>query len=219
MSTLPGPGLADLHHAIRPARHKPLGALVLLHGRAVSEEDLIPLFDVLDPDRRLIGIAPRGPLQFPPGGYHWYAPSKLGSPDPDSFAETYERVNTWLEQLSAAISVLPHKTVLGGFSQGAVLAYALSVDRMRPRPAGVLAMSGFLPHELELDPETVKGLPVLITHGSEDPIIPVAEGRQARDRLEAAGAQVEYLESPVPHAVDPAHTEPIKRWIGERLRL
>ena len=219
MTTLPGPGLADLHYAIRPARIKPLGALVLLHGRAVSEEDLMPLFDVLDPERRLLGVAPRGPLQFPPGGYHWYAPSKLGVPEPASFTETYDRMNAWLEQLASAINVMPHKTILGGFSQGAVLSYKLATNRMRPRPAGILAMSGFLPHELEMDPEVVRGLPVLITHGSEDPIIPVDEGRQARDRLEEAGAKVEYLESAVPHAVDPAHTEPIKAWITERIRL
>ena len=59
-------GVDDLPHRIREPRGDAEGALVLLHGRGTSEDDLFPLFDELDPDRRLVGISPRGPLQLPP---------------------------------------------------------------------------------------------------------------------------------------------------------
>ena len=52
---------------------EPAGALVLLHGRGADERDLFPLLDELDPQRRLLGVTPRGPLALPPGGAHWYA--------------------------------------------------------------------------------------------------------------------------------------------------
>ena len=82
--------MSDLTTHVRPPAGAPEGALVLMHGRATSEQDLAPLLDVFDPDRRLLGLAPRGPLQLPPGGYHWYAIRELGYPDPATFGPTFE---------------------------------------------------------------------------------------------------------------------------------
>ena len=48
----------------------PAGALVLLHGRGADEHDLFPLLDLLDPERRLLGVTPRGPLSLPPAFEH-----------------------------------------------------------------------------------------------------------------------------------------------------
>src|SRR5918997_114231 len=78
------PEATALEHVIRPAAGEPAGALVLFHGRGTSEHDLVPLLDMLDPDRRLLGITPRGPLSLPPGGAHWYAVAQIG------FAPTVE---------------------------------------------------------------------------------------------------------------------------------
>ena len=60
----------SLAHLVRPAAGEPAGALVLFHGRGTSEHDLYPLLDALDPERRLLGVTPRGPLILPPGGAH-----------------------------------------------------------------------------------------------------------------------------------------------------
>lgn len=62
----------------RPAAAEPDGALVLFHGRGSDEHDLHALLDVLDPERRLLGVTPRGPLALPPGGAHWYAVREIG---------------------------------------------------------------------------------------------------------------------------------------------
>jgi len=69
----------------RPPAGEPEGQLVLFHGRGVDENDLFPLLDELDPERRLLGLAPRGPLSLPPGGWHWYAFLEVGFPEPETF--------------------------------------------------------------------------------------------------------------------------------------
>ena len=71
-----------LVHRVRPAAGDPEGALVLLHGRGADENDLFGLLDVLDPERRLVGVTPGGPLFLPPGGRHWYVVPRVGFPDP-----------------------------------------------------------------------------------------------------------------------------------------
>ena len=198
----------------RPARREPEGLLVLFHGRGASEYDLFPLLDLLDPERRLLGVTPRGPLSFPPGGAHWYALYRLGYPDPPTFLETYARVTDWLDGLGFPAE----RTALGGFSQGAMMTYALGLGAGRPRPAALIALSGFVPEvpewQLDLSPPLP---PVAIGHGTYDDVIGVEWGRRARELLESAGADVLYRESPSSHAVDPAFLRELAPWLSRAL--
>jgi phospholipase/carboxylesterase len=199
----------------RPADGEPEGLLVLFHGRGVDEHDLFPLLDVLDPQRRLLGLTPRGPLSLPPGGAHWYAVQEIGYPDPATFLPTYQAVSEWLASVAEETGIGPERTVLGGFSQGAVMTYALGLGRGRPRPAALAALSGFVPtvpgFELDLEPPLPS---VAIGHGTLDPVISVEWSRRAREQLEAAGADVLYREYPLPHAVDPSFLAELAPWIA-----
>jgi phospholipase/carboxylesterase len=205
-----------LAHRRRDAAGEPAGALVLLHGRGADENDLYPLLDILDPERRLLGVTPRGPLSLPPGGAHWYALGGLGTPDPGTFLPTYERLTRWYDTLAAETGIATERTVIGGFSQGSVMSYALALGRGRPRPAGIIALSGFIPtvpgFELDLDPPLP---PVAIGHGTLDPVIGVEWGRQAKEILERAGADVLYREYPLPHTIDPAYLQTLAQWLRE----
>ena len=100
-----------LRALVRDAVGEPEGALVLLHGRGADERDLFPLLDVLDPERRLLGITPRGPLSLPPGGAHWYRLGGIPTPDPDTFFPTFEAAAAFLDELPVPID----RVVLGGF--------------------------------------------------------------------------------------------------------
>jgi phospholipase/carboxylesterase len=199
-----------IHHLERPAVGEPDGLLVLFHGRGADERDLFPLLDVLDPQRRLLGVTPRGPLSFPPGGAHWYALHRLGEPDPDTFWTTYPQVVEWLE----AFGFPPQRTVLGGFSQGAVMTYALSLAAERLRPAGLVALSGFIPRVPGLELDLASAPPVAIGHGTYDEVIGVEWGRAARDALVAAGADVLYRESPMGHSIDPDYLREVAERFG-----
>jgi phospholipase/carboxylesterase len=198
--------VSPIEHRTRPAAGEPEGALVLLHGRGADELDLAPLLDLLDPGRRLVGLVPRGPLALPPGGAHWYVVREIGFPDQATFVSTLADTSAWLDAALAEAGVPPDRAVLGGFSQGTVMSYALGLAASRPRPAGILALSGFIPtvEGFELDLESRAGLPVSISHGTYDPIIGVEFGREARDRLDAAGLDVTFREDPVAHQIAPA---------------
>ena len=182
----------------RPAAGEAKGALVLFHGRGADEDDLFPLLDVLDPERRLHGYTPRGPLSLPPGGAHWYIVPRVGYPDPETFWASYREASEWLD-------ALPYeRIVLGGFSQGAVMTYALGLGTGRPRPAAMLAISGFIPTVDGWEPDLSPPLPpIAIVHGEFDPVISVEFARQARATLDAAGAEPSYRELPVEHWIDP----------------
>ena len=202
----------------RPAASEPEGLLVLFHGRGADEHDLFPLLDLLDPERRLLGVTPRGPLSLPPGGAHWYAVQEIGYPDPGTFLPTYEAASDWLASLAEETGIGLERTVLGGFSQGAVMTYALGLGRGRPRPAALVALSGFMPtvpgFELDLEPHLP---PVAIGHGSLDPVISVEWSRRAKQALEAAGTEVLYREYPLPHAIDPRFLVELAPWIASAL--
>jgi phospholipase/carboxylesterase len=88
-------GLDSLAYSLRPADGTPEGALVLFHGRGADEDDLFPLLDFLDPERRLVGATPRGPLRLPPGGAHWYVVREIGAPDKETFDASYELAGAW----------------------------------------------------------------------------------------------------------------------------
>ena len=201
-------------YEIRESGREPAGALVLFHGRGADEHDLYPLLDILDPERRLLGVTPRGPLSFPPGGAHWYSVPAVGYPDPDTFCATYESVGSWLDGFLREQGIPHDRTVLGGFSMGAVMAYSFSLGAGRPRPAATTAFSGFIPtvEGFELDLSGIS--PVAIGHGTYDPIISVEFSRQARQLLEEAGASVLYREYPLPHAIDPGFLVEVRDWLA-----
>ena len=208
-----------LTHLVRPAVGEPEGALVLSHGRGADERDLFTLLDALDPGRRLLGVTPRGPLALPPGGAHWYAVKQIGYPDPDTFRPTYESLSGWLDALLGEHGIDHSRLVLGGFSQGTVMSYALALGRGRPRPAGIVALSGFMPtvEGFDLDLSGAAGLPVAIGHGTQDPMIGVEWARSARERLEAAGADVLYRESAMGHQIDPSFLAELPGWLTAAL--
>lgn len=190
---------------LREPESTPAGALVLTHGRGADADDLEPLLDLLDPDRRLLGIFPRGPLILPPGGRHWYIVRQVGFPDPGTFLPTFEALAAHLDSILAERAIPWAQAAVGGFSQGAVMGYALALGAGRPRPAAVLAFSGFIPsvEGFDLALADRAGLPVSISHGSLDPVISVTFGRDARDRLTAAGLAVRYREDAVGHTISP----------------
>jgi phospholipase/carboxylesterase len=212
--------MAPLEQLERPAAAEPGGLLVLHHGRGTDERDLLGLADALDPERRLRVVSPRGPLALPGSpGYHWYLVPRVGYPDPDSFHAARVALAELHDQLWEETGVGPERTVLGGFSMGSVMSYAMGLGPDRPALAGILAFSGFVPIVSGWEPSLAdrQATRTFIAHGRRDPIMDVEFARRARDLLEAGGLEVSYRESDLGHQIDPSHLAEASAWLGETL--
>jgi len=204
----------------RPADGDPAGLLLLHHGRGTDERDLIGLADALDPERRLRVVSARGPLQLPGSpGYHWYLVPRVGYPDPETFFAARAALGELHDELWAESGLGPERTVLGGFSMGSVMSYAMGLGGDRPAVAGILAFSGFVPTVEGWQPSLADrtGTRAFVAHGRNDPVIGIGFAQRARELLEGGGIAVEYRESELGHQIDPPQIADAESWLGALL--
>ena len=200
----------------RPAQGDPRGLLVLHHGRGADERDLLLLADALDSRRELHVVTPRAPLALAGWkGYHWYAVPRVGHPDPETFKAAYRALATLHDELWQRTGIAASSTVLGGFSMGTAMSYALALGADRPPMAGILAFSGFIPVLDGWQPDlgSRRSTRAFIAHGRHDPVIDVSFARAARDQLLEGGIDVEYHESETTHQIDPFQVPPAADWL------
>jgi len=152
-------------------------------------------------------------------GYHWYLVPRVGHPDPVTFHEAYSKLSDLHDELWERTGLAPERTVLGGFSMGTAMSYALGLGEDRPPPGGILAFSGFVPTVEGWRPDlgSRQGTRVFIAHGLRDEVIGVEFARSARSQLEAAGLRVDHHESEAGHHIDPRQIPASSRWLEETL--
>ncbi len=209
--------MSALTYQERPAAADPAGLLILHHGRGADERDLLALGDALDPQRRLHVVTPRAPLSIAGWpGHHWYSVPRVGYPDPDTFHTAFQQLSDFHDQLWEATGVDPGNTVMGGFSMGSVMSYALGLSGTRPAPAGILVFSGFIPTVEGWRPDLASrpDLPIFVAHGRRDPVIDVSFARRAHELLQAGGLRVSYHESDAAHHLDPVHLPAARDWLS-----
>jgi phospholipase/carboxylesterase len=203
---------------LREPAGEPEGALVLNHGRAADENDLFGLLDAIDPERRLLGVTTGAPLTgLPPGGRHWYVVERVGFPHAETFGRSYAALTEAVDGMLAERGIDWSQTIVGGFSQGTVMSYALGLGAGRPLPAAILANSGFIP-EVEgwsADLASRTEMPTFIHHGAADPVITVDFGRAAAERLRAAGLEPIYRETAAGHWLPPEIVAELGAFVGE----
>jgi phospholipase/carboxylesterase len=212
--------LSSLVYRERPADGEPEGLLILHHGRGSDESDLLTLGDALDPTRRLHVVTPRAPLQLPGSpGYHWYLVPRVGHPDPESFDAARRELGELHDELWQRTGLTPQRTVLGGFSMGAVMSYVMGLSADRPAPAGIMAFSGFIATVEHWQPDlaNLKAVRVFVAHGARDQVIGVEFARVAAERLREAGLAVEYRESEAGHHIDPREIPAAGAWLRATL--
>jgi len=175
---------------------------------------------VLDPEQRLHVVTPRAPLALPGSpGYHWYLVPRVGYPDHDTFDAARTALAGLHDELWRETGIGPERTVLGGFSMGCVMSYAMALSAERPAVAGILAFSGFVPAVDGWRPyfEDRRGTRAFVSHGRNDPVIGVDFAHRARQLLEAGGLSVEYHESELGHQIEPAHLSAASGWLRDSL--
>ena len=181
---------------------------VLLHGFGASGEDLVGLAQVLTAPVRF--VFPAAPIAL--GGMYgdaraWWlldlvrlqadmargAPRDLRDEIPDGLAPARDQVSRLVDELAVRFGAAADRVVLGGFSQGAMLALDVALHRAAP-PAGLLLMSGTLLAESLWRPRMpqLRGVPVLVAHGRSDTLLPFYAAELLRDQLTEAGAEVAW---------------------------
>ncbi|MGH9945272.1 MAG: alpha/beta hydrolase [Pyrinomonadaceae bacterium] len=194
--------------------------LLLLHGIGSNEDDLYGLAPYLDP--RFQVASARAPYTLGPMAYGWfnieYTAQGLVA-DLAQVAQSYQRLLTFIGELADKHGAAQSGVYLLGFSQGAMM--SLYVALTRPElVAGVAALSGRLPApalEHLAAHEALTGLPVLVTHGTQDPVIPVAHAREARAELERLPVDLTYREYPMGHEVSMESLADVRAWLSALL--
>jgi len=193
--------------------------VVLMHGYGAPGTDLVSLWRELAVPREVRFVFPEGPLDLGFGGRAWWpldmarlqerfsktGAERLIAEVPAGIDEARAAVLELLAVLERDFSAAPAETVIGGFSQGAML--ATDVVLRSERPFGALAvLSGTLISHDEWLPlmSARKGLPVLQSHGRADQVLPFELAERLRDELGQAGLPVEFVPFNGGHAIPSA---------------
>jgi phospholipase/carboxylesterase len=214
MTHTPHADLGLIYQLHQPAGEPPASgypAIVAIHGRGSHAGDLIELAPYFGAD--WLTITPQAPqaLGF---GYHWYEVLRVGDPEPQGFARSIDLLQQFIAGLPSAYPIDPQRIFLMGFSQGAVMSFALGLTEPQ-RYAGIVAMSGYIAPQTQQEANTARlaNLPILITHGTHDTVIPISFGRAAQAWLDETPAHVEYHEYPMGHQVSEASLSDVVRWL------
>lgn len=213
---------SELHYIVRQPKteqeHPAL--LILLHGYGSNEEDLFSFASEL-PEELLI-VSARAPFDMSFGGYAWYEITLDANDEKFSNLEearqSLTKIATFIDYIKSTYKTDPDNTFLLGFSQGAILSYALSLNYPN-KVQHVIALSGYINEKLV--PTSVSGLNITtdyyISHGALDQVLPVDWARKAPAYLNENKLQNEYSEYPVGHGVAPQNFYSFKEWIEKRL--
>jgi phospholipase/carboxylesterase len=220
-STTPPPRLVERVAPTRrptPGQAPPL--LVLLHGIGADENDLFRLATHLDARFTIVSVRAPRPYHV---GYAWFDIDWQADgsvvPNVTQAREALADFVRWLEAAPARLGTDPARVYLLGFSQGAMI--SLGVLRTAPaRLVGVVALSGRFSDALfEAPPPTdaVGAVPLFVAHGTEDDVLPVANGRAVRDAFQPLVRDFTYREYPVPHAIGPTELADVAAWLTAHL--
>lgn len=215
-------------HVLQPeASARPPLLVVFCHGFGASGEDLVPFVpELLEREPKLAPVRfafPAGPLSMGAAAWgdarawwplDWMKLStlsrtaegreRLRNEAPEGLVSARRKLQGSIEALLAGTGLGPEQVVLGGFSQGGMLATDLALH-WEHRPAALVALSS-VPVTADiwrkLAPRRA-GLPVILSHGRQDPVLPYLEGEALRDLLTTGGLSVEFIPFDGPHTVHP----------------
>lgn len=188
----------------------PVATLVLLHGYGSNELDLLGLGQELELPFEVISF--RAPRSLGGGSFAWYDLQFDAFGNREYSAEQALAARDMVVSELSTLRATRPCLILGGFSQGSIT--SLGVGLARPDLVdGLWLMSGAL--NPEFLPDSVSsafvGLPKLVQHGVQDPVLPVRHGREIRDFLASTGAAGEYLEYPMAHQISMASLRDAQR--------
>jgi phospholipase/carboxylesterase len=216
--------------AERPEKSSPV--VLLMHGFGAPGDDLVPFAAELGAASGTTFLFPEAPLDLGEllpiygGARAWWMIDiarleraistnemrDLRHEIPEGLAEAREKVIAALDEIDA------ERLVIGGFSQGAMLATDVALHSTRPL-SGLALLSGTFLCEDEWRPRMSSraGLEVFQSHGTEDPLLPFSLAAELRDALDSAKLRVDFHSFPGGHAIPPTVMRALARWLPARV--
>lgn len=203
----------------------PRATVIVLHGLGADATDFVPFVREVDlapvgPVRWIFPYAPKRPVTLN-GGYVMPAWYDIFGLDERTWREDEPGLRASRDAIDAVITrevargIPASRIVVGGFSQGCAMALMTGL-RHGERLAGVLGMSGYLPLAAKLEAERSEAnrdVPLFMAHGTQDPVVPIARGRQSKGALEGLGYAVEWHEYAMPHSVCAEEVVDVERFL------
>ncbi len=193
--------------------------LLLLHGYGSNEADLFSFAEEL-PEQYYV-ISARAPYDMQYGSYAWYAinfdADENKFSDHDQARISRDVIVQFIDELTVTYPIDKQKIALVGFSQGAILSYAVALSYPE-KIQKIVAMSGYLNPEIMTDgyqKNNFDTLKIFVSHGTVDQVIPIDWARKTPSVMEALGINITYKEYPIGHGVAPQNFYDFKNWLLE----
>jgi phospholipase/carboxylesterase len=189
--------------------------VILAHGRGASMYDLANLAPAIDGSGYVYAF-PNGPYRWYGVGYAWVGGQPGVEELPEGSPGVEDLIDGFMTEVMRETGTPAGSVVLGGFSQGGGLTYRYGLSRP-DLFAGLAILSGVFrdPEQLKL-PEG-RDQPIFIAHGTQDQLLAIEMGRQARDYLQQAGYNPAYHEYPMGHEITPDVIRDLTLWLHETL--
>lgn len=193
--------------------------IILIHGYGSNEEDLFSFAPELPENAFIVSV--QAPYQVPPYGFAWYAISF--DADMNKFSDDTQAVKSrdllvqFIDELCTKYPIDQKDVNLIGFSQGAILSYALAVTYPE-KVNKVVALSGYFNADImqpKADLSVYNHLKIFGSHGTVDQVIPVEWARKASELLKSYAISFEYKEYPVGHGVAPQNFYDLKAFLEQ----
>jgi phospholipase/carboxylesterase len=203
--------------------------VILLHGFGAPGDDLVGLARSLDVPAGTRFILPEAPLDAGGGGRAWWPidrdellqarrtgqPRDLSQQRPEGLADARAAVLRLIEETCRDLQLNLSQIIVGGFSQGAMLALDVALHAPEP-PAAVAVLSGAPLAMDDWEPRLagLEGVPVLVAHGRRDGLLAFEATERLVERLRAAGAAVRWVPFPGGHTIPPRVRQALTDLIG-----
>lgn len=190
--------------------------MILLHGRANYAKTIFTIEGLLDPKYHVIAI--QAPFVSDAGGFEWFKPNEAGRSDEISeasrFQESEERLTGQIDRMRHERGLDNSDLYLLGFSQGAAMCILLGL-RGKLGAKRVVPMSGFLPQPVKAWPSVDTTARYLITHGTQDEVLPPEVSIRAKDFLVSRGIDAQYYEYRGRHKMSLSCIHHVNAWLKE----
>lgn len=194
--------------------------IVLLHGYGSNEQDLFSFATELPNDAFIVSF--RAPFDLMYGSYAWYA---INFDAVENKFSDIEQAKTSRDLIIQNIEILlfqfpidKNNISLIGFSQGAILSYAIALSYPQ-KIKQIIALSGYVNQELmteNFEKNDFSQLRIFASHGWQDQVIPVEWARNSQDFLKTLNIDCFYKEYPIAHGVAPQNFFDFKAWMIKR---